>query len=643
MPAARTLRDGFLSLIDGQHSGIVPSLLKPTQYAYGINALCRGGYAETRYGFPKRILRFENTETQGWFEDHLFQGADFFAPTPDAPMLIASVGGRIFKLDVLNDYQGSEITPVNATATTANFISPPIDSSVTIGVTDTSIIYTGYPATIGTGRYMVDSKTLTTITATNRDAVPGQLIASGTPVYYLSPNPSLLPKVWTLQAETYFLLQNGSDACIIFDGASSRRAVRDGKKFEVLTGKSMAYWQGRIWVAVNGKEIAAGDIYGGPTTIIDFTETLYLAEGGKFRVPANAGEITALKVLPVLDASLGQGPLQVHTGTSISTLNLPVNRDRWKDIDQPVQPMVGLGYGAQSDWSTVPVNSDMFLRAEDGLRSFRMARQEQATTWSNTPISQEMNRVLDNDDPNYLQYSSAVVFKNLLMFTVNPLPFNSGRSAYWRGLGVLDFDLISGMGQKSPPVYAGIWKGVNVLQIVKGKFEGRERCFLFVRSAENKNELWEVDPNNRFDLDCRRIKARIETRSMDFGSTLPHNLQNARLRVDHIEGTTDFSLQFRPDDAECWQDWGTPKTVCATTRECEVPEGECFNFKTFRTGYKTKIDWGEPPDEPCDEFDSKPARIGYRHDLAIEWEGRARIKMLRATATELTEEEFSGC
>jgi len=640
MPAqAPLLRDGFLALIGGQDSGLHPSLLTPTQYAFGINVLCRGGYVETRYGLKERALQFENTETQAWFEDELFQGADYFSPSKDRAYLIASVGGRIFKIDVLNDYATTEVTPVKATATTANFISPPIGSEVTVAVSENATIFPGYPVTIGSGRYTVAAKGFLTITITNLDAIPGQNILSGTAAYYLSPNPSLLPKVWMLQAENYFIIQNGSDAAIIYDGTTWRRAVRDGNKFEVPTGTAMAYWNGRIWVAVNGKEIAAGDIFGGPTTILDFTETLYLAEGGKFRVPANAGDITALKVLPVLDASLGQGPLQVHTASSISTLNLPVNRARWKDIDQPVQPIALLEYGATSQQGTVVVNGDVFFRAMDGLRTFFMSRRE-FQGWGNTPISREMQRIIVNDDPKYLQYGSATLFDNLLLFTVNPLPFNSGRSAYWRGLGVLDFDLISSMGKKSPPVYAGIWEGVNVLQIVKGKFQDRERCFLFVRNAENKNELWEVDPNSRFDNDGGRIKSRLETRAMDFQLPNPHNLDSARIRVDRLEGTVDFTLQFRPDQSPCWIDWDEPKQRCATVRECTPLE--CFEFKNFKPGYKTKIDWGQPPDD-CEDFDKKPARVGYHHEFALEWEGHARIKMFQVRARIETEPLFDGC
>lgn len=634
----RILRDGFLALVGGMDGGKNTSLLLPVQAAFLQNLMVRGGFAETRFGLKNWPLVFDTTEQEDWYKEHLFQGGDFFAPTDSTPMFIASVGGRIFKIDVLNRFQTSEITPVRSTATTAAFITPATGGSATIGVSDNSLIHVNYPLTIGSGRYMVTAKGFGTVTIENIDAVPGVNVLTAAPVYYLHPNSSLLPKIWTLQAEGYFLIQNGLDACIIYDGATARRSVRNGLKLEVPTGTAMVYARGRIHVAVNRKEVELGDIFGGPTTIIDFTETTYLAEGGKFRVPH---DITALKVAPVLDTSLGQGPVQIHTNVGIHTLNLPVDRMRWKDLTEPIQTVGLMEYGSASQYGTTVVNGDVFFRSRIGLHSFVMARRD-FNTWGNTPISREMGRILQDDDPRFLQYGSATLFENLLLFTVNPLPFMSGRSAYWQGLGVLDFDLISSMGQKSAPVYAGLWNGVNVTQITKGTFNGKERCFLFVRNAAGENEFWEVDPTSRFDNDCGRIKWAIESRAMDFQQPYAvHRLEAAELWVDQIQGEVDFTLQFRRDQSPCWLDWRTNE-VCAKAIACTVEEGECFNFPTFRPGFRTRIGFAAPPDT-CEEFDNRPARVGYVHELRLSGEGHARVKALIVKAVETMEPALAPC
>jgi hypothetical protein len=634
----KILRDGIMSLLGGMDSGMDPSIIQPTQAAYLSNLMVRGGFPETRYGFKKRKLIFENDEQEAWFGANLFQGADFYLPTPTRPLFVCSIGGRLFTIDPINRYEVREITPIRITATTGNFISPPVGSSVDVGMSDTSLIQVGYPLTIRDGQYLVTAKTVTSVSLTNYDATPGVLVASGTTVYYLHPNNATRPRIWTLQAENYFLIQDGSDACIIYDGATARRANRTGTQLEVPTGTSMAYWNGRIWVAVNQREIEAGNIFeaDNPSSILEFTETLYLAEGGKFRV---AEPITALRVLPVLDTSLGQGPLQVHTASSVSSLNLPVERARWKDIDSPVQPLGLVNYGASSDYGTIVVNGDVWFRAPDGLRSYVLARRD-FNSPGNVPASREMQRIMDNDDQQFLQYGSAVLFKNLLIFTVNPLPVRSGTSAYWRGLGVLDFDLLSGIGGKSDPVYAGVWTGVNVNQVLKGKFVQAERCFMFVRNAEGLNEFWEMDPDSRFDGDGGRIKSVIESREMDFDKALTlHTLMGSELWVSDIRGLVNFTLQFKPGQANCWSDWGE-RELCVTARECP-PDG-CFAWQTFRPGYKTRLGFAQPPQE-CDSLDNRPSRTGYTHAIRLEIEGHARLKGLLVKAREESEPPHASC
>jgi hypothetical protein len=637
----KVLRDGFLSLIGGQDSGRQPSLLEPTQAAYISNGMVRGGFLETRFGFRKAKLTFENDEQRDWFRYSLFQGMAFFDPDGHSPMFITSIGGRIFRLIVKSKYKTvgvTEITPVKGTQTSALFNSPPVGSSVTVTVSETDAIQVNYPVIIRDGRYTVTAKTLTTITVTNLDATPGLAVAIGTPVYYLNPNPSLLhSQIWTLQAENFLLIQNGSDPCIIYDGATCRRAVRTGSKLEVPTGTAMAYWQGRIWVAVNKREIEAGNIFedDDSESILQFTETLYLAEGGRFRAPDT---ITALRVLPVLDTSLGQGPLQIHTRSSVSSLNLPVERARWKDIDSPVQPIGLINYGARSDNGTIVINGDVWFRASDGLRSFVLARREFGS-WGNVPASREMQRTLNDDDDKFLQYGSAILFKNLLLFTVNPLPVLSGRTAYWRGLGVLDFDLLSSMAGKAPPVYPGVWSGVNVMQIVKGNIQEQERAFMCVRNAENINEFWEIDPENRFDGDGGRIKGFVETREMDFGQPLSlHELFGSELWVDMIQGKVNLALKFRPGSYPCWLDWGE-REICSVARECEQ---DCFTFTTLKPTYRNRLGFGTPPDT-CISADKHNPRLAYTHAARLEFEGHVRIKALLLKALIRTEAPNAEC
>lgn len=633
----KIVRDGFLSLLGGMDSGRNPSLLQADQAAFLLNCMVRGGFAENRYGYKQRRFNFTNSEVETWYTTKLFQGYAEYR-NDFTSFFVVSVGGRIFKLDVLRDYAVTEITPTSTTTTTANFISPSIGSTIVVTVTDASEIFPGYPITIASGRYAVNSKALNNLNLTNIDAEAGINVTSGTAVYFLDANNPNRPIIWTLQAEQYLIIQDGSDAAIIFDGATARRASTAAQ--EIPTGTAMAYWQGRIWVAVGGgREIAAGDIVDGPTDILSFTEEIYLAEGGRFRVPSNLGTITAMQVLPVLDTSLGQGPLNIFTETSISTLNLPVTRALWKDITQPLQTVALLNYGAKSQNSTVVINGDVFFRSQDGLRSFVQARREFGSP-GNVPISREIHRIIKDDSTELLKFCSGILFDNLFLFTVSPLPLKYG--AFWRGLGVMDFDLISSLGQKAPPVWSGMWTGVNIMQIGKGAFDGIERAFLFTRNKDGENELWEIDPKSRFDNDCGRIKSVIESRSMDFGSPLSLNeLGTAELWHEKLEGTTDFDLKWRPDQYPCWFDWA-PKESCAKTTQCPEDVEACFSFPTHKLGYKTRLSFQQPPDH-CAEFEKRPARQGYQHQIRLQWEGHAQIKAFLIKALIKSEPPWGQC
>src|SRR5688572_13597250 len=73
-------------------------------------------------------------------------------------------------------------------------------------------------------------------------------------------NPANLPMAWAIQAENYFIIQDGSTLPIIYNGASAVRSTEN----QIPVGRQMAYYMGRIWVA-KGRDYLAGDIIFGPS------------------------------------------------------------------------------------------------------------------------------------------------------------------------------------------------------------------------------------------------------------------------------------------------------------------------------------------------------------------------------------------
>lgn len=618
--------DGYVSFLTGIDSGILPNSIKPNQVAYACNVTFRNGWAASRPGFRLRDLDFNSTEPYEWFRDHRLQGAGIYKGK-----IVFVAGGRSFLCDVWNDFAVTEITPTLETPLAVAIVSPPIGVSIIIQVADASLIQVGLPVYLMDGYYTVTSTTGTTITMTNVDATPGLNIVVGSPVRYLDPNSSLREYAYVVEADSYCVIQDGQSAAIIYDGATSRRA--DISKAEVPTGTVMAYGRGRLWVAISDNEFVAGDINNGPTSVIEFTENIYLNGGGSFSVPSDAGPITAMVFISEMDQSYGQGPLQIFTERGVFSVNTPMERDVWQNVTNPIQTQTLIDHGALSHNGTILVNGDIFYRSRDGVRSLIFARRDFGT-WGNSPISGEMDTILADDDEILLKSNSAVVFDNRMLFTLWPKKRNG--ITYHGGIGSLDFRPLAGLGRQAPPIWEGVWTGITPMQLVKGVFDSRERCFAFVLNADGENEFWEVTKSDPFDNGGGRIESYINTRSMIFGSGFEaKRLSGLELWYDDIKGTVDWEVSYRPDQYPCWYTWQS-WTECQTSRDCADSGAVCPTPTEYRPGYRTRRTLPQPP-TTCETNDSKPTNIAYEFQFRVQWTGKARLKFIMAKAQEVEE------
>lgn len=339
------------------NSGIAPNALPPGQVAFARNVSFRGSFASTRPGWRKRPLTFPDATTRTRFEDALFQGASGFEPylSPNLE-LVAMVGGRLFRIEVVNFFACSELalsTPNTSLAPKAWFAQAE-DFLVAQNGIDAPIIYDG--ATVRR----------TDITSTLREVPTGKAMAYA------------IGRLWvTLPNQRAFV---GSD---IVYGDSGTPA------------------------------------YGGRDAVLKFTENDFLNGGGAFTAPLTAGLIRAMQPIANIDTSLGQGPLLVLTERAVLGVNAPFLREDWATVNFPIQSVSLLGSGAQSDEATLGVNGDVWFRARDGLRSFQVARRDFGS-WVNTPLSSEMDSIIAADDANLLEHASAALFDNRLLLTATP-------------------------------------------------------------------------------------------------------------------------------------------------------------------------------------------------------------------------------
>lgn len=449
-------------------------------------------------------------------------------------------------------------------------------------------------------------------------------------------NSAVEKRAWFQQAERYLIVQNGLNIPFLYDGASSRRATSD----EVPIGGPMAYGKGRLWVARGslyyGGDLIWSDITLGRDSIIKFTENTFLNEGGAFAV--QNGPITGLAFAANLDTSLGDGDLLVFTASATYAFSAPIDRDVWKDLEYPIQRFALLNFGSHNHESIVPVNGDLFFRAQDGIRSMIYARRD-FTEWGNTPISRQMVRALAYDSQALLWAGSAVNFDNRFLMTLQPQQVN-GRGVYHRGLASLDFHLVSGMGVKMPPAWEGVWTGCKIMQLSSCIVSGQTKAFMWTLEPDGSFGLYEITKDGQFDYDGNDDKATAwiaETKAFTFGDPMgKKRLNGAELWYDQMMGTATLALKYRSNQSECWQDWGS-FADCAEYRSCSGYP--CQEIVYYKPAARSRVGFPQPPDD-IDPQTGGFARDGYDAQIRIEATGRFRLKKLVLAAKVLQEDTF---
>lgn len=445
-------------------------------------------------------------------------------------------------------------------------------------------------------------------------------------------------KVWSTQAEDFWIRQDGLSKPLINDGSKS---FRPDPSHGIPTGTAMSYVNGRLWVTtIEGHGFVGSDLVGsssGTSTynfrdaVLQFTQNAFLFGGGAFSTPVNSGAITAMTSFAQIDTSLGQGPLQVYTEQGAFSCNAPADRTTWNTLTFPIQTVSMVGDGAQSQESVVTVNGDNWFRTVSGITSWQIARRD-IGSWANTPMSFEMDRVLAIDDVNLLPHCSGSRFDNRLLMLAAPQRV-FGRGIIWQGIVALDFSTISSLSASQFPAYDGLWTGLNVLAIVALK----HRCFMWVlNSTSGFFELWEIEREEQesqfgYDNDGTtpvRIQSRIESMALNFGSGVDLiELDDGKIWVDQISGSVQFSASFKPDAYPSWVAWSII-TENAKTGMCAP--GLCPSPSPLVPQFHPALEFGAPP-EVCDPQNQSPTRLlhlAYQFQVALDITGPFELKRL---------------
>lgn len=452
------------------------------------------------------------------------------------------------------------------------------------------------------------------------------------------PNPFTLMKGWSVQAEQFWLYNDGQTKTFIWDGGNARRAG----KGELQPGTVLAYVQGRIWYALpDGRSFRATDLVGGDSgtaaydyrdSVLKETENTFLNEGGNFPTPSEAGEIVAMRAPSIMDTSQGQGPLLVVCENDGFSVNTPVDRTQWKNVNYPILTESLIGRGAYAQGSCVNVAGDIWFRSRvngdaDGISSYIIARRE-FLALGNVPQSFEVSNLLSYDQQNLLPFGAAGVYDNRLLMTLSPSFSNAG--VYHRGLVALDLSPKNSIQDKAPPNYDGVWTGLNILALCPTSLG----IYALVLAGNGNFDLWKLTKagltDNNGPITWSHIpKALFQEATADGtpGRTLKR-LETAEYEYDELRGVVNFKTLWAPDSYPClteWTHWDECMTMCETLPGCPL------NLN-FQPGYQPRKRLPEPPNV-CVPGSNRPLRNFYTLQIRTDITGPARLLGVRVGAT----------
>lgn len=241
-------------------------------------------------------------------------------------------------------------------------------------------------------------------------------------------------RVYMVQAERHFIIQDGINKPRILTGAALR--LSDTDNFEVPVGTNMAYGQGRLAVQVSDKHFRIGDIHlaYSQNNVLKFKETEFLNEGGGFTVSGKLGKIVSLQFANVADTSTGDGPLLAICENGFSTFAINNPRRQWNNIAIQKVQMIGTAMTGKDAY--VNINEDILYRSPEGVRSYSVGRSEANSGFRFSEITKEVDPYIENDSNTDIQYVRLAYFDKRLLITSGSKIVNSegNEYSYWYSL-----------------------------------------------------------------------------------------------------------------------------------------------------------------------------------------------------------------
>ena len=528
--------DGWVQMEAGVDAGRGPTLIDPNQAVSAENMTFRGGLPSVRPGFRQLNESFTNGDhgfsangveipygqpvannqrADYCYRNDIFQCAIAYEPHHGEECIMALIGGRLFK--IVPGVNSASVTEIVAIDTHSPYDVARVGYDGVINLSNPTHFVSGsgnfQQSDIGAlllcgGHYHGGGTTISQIVSATEVITKDAAYAGGTGLAWVVGRESVpyrnyrwSPIAYMVQADKWFIAQNGIEKPIIYDSKVAHRSNLEGTPdtLEVPTGTIMAYGMGRVVVIVNDRDVAFGDLFGShldtqtdpSDSIVLFTERNFLAGGFDAAVPFEQGIATGIQFFPQLDTSTGNGQLLVFAERGAASFNMAIDRSLWQTSQ--FQILALLTTGLRGHRSIAVVNEDLWFRGDDGYRSFRQARSD-SWGWAHIPLSTNVGQFVDNDDGQLLRFTSSIYFDNRIIGTCSPV-WNVNPNSAWRGrvyhngLVVVDFDILSSFGTKFKPTWEGHWTigteftsslpNIKICQLLTGTFNGVTRAFAF--------------------------------------------------------------------------------------------------------------------------------------------------------------------
>jgi len=463
------------------------------------------------------------------------------------------------------------------------------------------------------------------------------------------------------QADQYLIIQDGLSKPFILehDGSSYAQKVPDTSS-PVPTGTIATYAHGRLHMVptnVPGQTVK-GDTYllsgdicepWNPETVLRFTETQYLNEGGAHSLPAALGPITALGALRNANTGTGIGTTVVFARRGVCAFDFSLPRETgWKS--QALSQVMFFEAGTESPWGVVNANNDIIYRAADGIRTLGYSVSQAgggSGSLSNLAISKEVDTWLGTDGE-YVTNASMALYDNRLLTTTVP-----NDNGWFKGIVSWDIAAGSYAGVGGGGAYDGLWTGDSFCQLVTAMRGRRPVTYVFtegpcimrldesltadsfiIRDRDADVVTEDATGTHVANAGAARtsydILSRLETRSIDFASL------NTIKRLEHVDvwlsgmvDDVDITVYFKPHLY--------PKWFQASSRTVYVPSGSMPQGRR-----RLRFALPEIP-TTCNPATGESPHAAFSFQLAVRWEGHAVIEQVVAVADAQAEEPTEPC